>query len=50
LEGWYYGFQIGRGLAKEAASLSAAQAKQQLAGQSLSIANQAPQSLLSLFQ
>src|SRR3954468_23474965 len=33
-------------LAKEAASLSAAQAKQQLAGQSLSIANQAPQSLL----
>jgi flagellin len=37
-------------LAKEAASLSAAQAKQQLAGQSLSIANQAPQSLLSLFQ
>jgi flagellin len=37
-------------LAKEAASLSAAQASQQLAGQALSIANQAPQSLLSLFQ
>jgi flagellin len=37
-------------LAKEAASLSAAQAKQQLSGQALSIANQAPQSLLSLFQ
>jgi len=37
-------------LAKEAASLSAAQAKQQLAGQSLSIANQSPQALLSLFQ
>ncbi len=37
-------------LAKEAAMLSAAQAKQQLAGQALSISNQAPQSLLSLFQ
>jgi flagellin len=37
-------------LAKEAASISAAQAKQQLSGQALSIANQAPQSLLSLFQ
>ena len=37
-------------LAKEAASLSAAQAKQQLSGQSLSIANQAPQALLGLFR
>ncbi|WP_158045271.1 flagellin [Skermanella pratensis] len=37
-------------LAKEAAALSAAQARQQLSGQSLSIANQAPQALLGLFQ
>ena len=37
-------------LAKEAALLSAAQTKQQLAAQALSISNQAPQSLLSLFQ
>jgi flagellin len=37
-------------LAKEAALLSAAQAKQQLAGVSLSISNQSSQSLLSLFQ
>jgi flagellin len=37
-------------LAKEAALLSAAQAQQQLAGQSLSIANQSPQALLSLFK
>lgn len=37
-------------LAKEAALLSAAQVKQQLAGQSLSISNQSSQSLLSLFQ
>src|SRR3954469_1651760 len=37
-------------LTKESALLSAAQAQQQLAGQSLSIANQAPQSLLSLFK
>jgi flagellin len=37
-------------LAKESALLSAAQAQQQLAGQSLSIANQAPQALLSLFK
>ena len=37
-------------LTKEAASLSAAQASQQLAGQALSIANQAPQSLLGLFK
>jgi flagellin len=37
-------------LAKEAAMLSAAQAKQQLAGVSLSISNQSSQSLLSLFQ
>jgi flagellin len=37
-------------LAKESALLSAAQAQQQLAGQSLSIANQSPQALLSLFK
>jgi flagellin len=37
-------------LAKEAAMLSAAQAKQQLAGQSLSISNKSQQTLLSLFQ
>jgi len=37
-------------LAKEAASLQAAQAKQQLAGQALSIANQSQQTLLGLFQ
>ena len=37
-------------LAKESALLSAAQAQQQLAGQSLSIANQAAQALLSLFK
>ena len=37
-------------LTKEAAMLSAAQAKQQLAGVSLSISNQSSQSLLSLFK
>lgn len=37
-------------LAKESAKLQALQTKQQLATQTLSIANQAPQSILSLFQ
>jgi flagellin len=37
-------------LAKESALLQSLQTKQQLASQSLSIANQAPQSLLSLFR
>ena len=37
-------------LAKESARLQALQTKQQLASQSLSIANQAPQSLISLFR
>lgn len=37
-------------LAKESAMLQSLQVKQQLASQSLSIANQAPQSLLSLFR
>lgn len=37
-------------LAKEAASLQAGEAKQQLAAQALAIANQAPQLLLSLFR
>jgi flagellin len=37
-------------LAKESASLQALQVQQQLGVQALSIANQAPQTLLSLFQ
>jgi flagellin len=37
-------------VAKESANLTALQTKQQLGVQSLSIANQAPQALLSLFQ
>ena len=37
-------------LAKESARMQALQIKQQLGTQSLSIANQAPQSLLSLFR
>ena len=37
-------------LAKESANLQALQIRQQLGTQSLSIANQAPQSLLSLFK
>lgn len=37
-------------LAKESAKLTALQTKQELATQTLSIANQAPQSILSLFQ
>jgi flagellin len=37
-------------LAKESAKLQALQIRQQLGTQSLSIANQAPQSLLSLFR
>ena len=37
-------------LAEESAKLTSLQTKQQLAVQSLSIANQAPQSLLNLFR
>ncbi|MCK5574949.1 MAG: flagellin, partial [Sphingomonadales bacterium] len=37
-------------LAKESANLQALQVKQQLGIQALSIANQSPQSILSLFQ
>ncbi len=37
-------------LAKESARLQALQVQQQLGAQSLSIANQAPQIILSLFQ
>ncbi|PCH97883.1 MAG: flagellar protein, partial [Rhodobacteraceae bacterium] len=37
-------------LEKEAARLQSLQVQQQLASQSLSIANQAPQNILSLFQ
>jgi len=37
-------------LAKESANLQALQVKQQLGTQALSIANQAPQALLSLFR
>ena len=37
-------------LAKESAKLQSLQIRQQLGTQSLSIANQAPQSLLSLFK
>lgn len=43
------GFLIDADLAKESARLQALQIRQQLGTQSLSIANQAPQSLLSLF-
>jgi flagellin len=44
------GALIDADLAKESARLQALQTRQQLATQSLSIANQAPQSLLSLFR
>ena len=44
------GALIDADLAKESARLQALQTKQQLASQSLSIANQAPQSLISLFR
>ena len=44
------GALIDADLAKESARLQALQIRQQLGTQSLSIANQAPQSLLSLFK
>jgi flagellin len=44
------GSLIDADLAKESAQLQALQIKQQLGTQSLSIANQAPQTLLSLFK
>jgi flagellin len=44
------GGMVDADLAKESASLQSLQVRQQLGTQSLSIANQAPQSLLSLFR
>ena len=44
------GSLIDADLAKESAQLQALQIRQQLGTQALSIANQAPQSLLSLFK
>ena len=44
------GYLVDADLSKEAAQLQALQTRQQLGTQSLSIANQAPQSLLSLFR
>ena len=44
------GSLIDADLAKESAKLQALQIRQQLGTQALSIANQAPQSLLSLFK
>jgi flagellin len=44
------GALIDADLAKESAQLQSLQIRQQLGTQSLSIANQAPQSLLSLFK